>query len=56
MIMHESIFITPQASLDEGRISWLYIDAAEDTLVESNLDEMYATDMPPLSTIEWEMR
>ena len=54
--MHGSILMTPFTAQDESRRSWLHIDATENTMVEDRIDEMYATNAPPLHGPEWGMR
>lgn len=53
--MQESIFATPAALLDESRVSWMFTDAAEDTMLDANRDQLYATDEPSLGLDEWPM-
>lgn len=54
--MQETIFTTPEAADDESRVGWMHLDAAENTMVEERMDEMFATDAPPLAQAEWGMR
>ena len=53
--MHESIFETPEQIQDDSRLSWLFIDPAEDTMMESNLSSVYGTERPTLGDDEWPM-
>ncbi|MDY0005152.1 MAG: hypothetical protein RBU30_27885 [Polyangia bacterium] len=54
--MQETIFEAPSLALDESRLGWLHIDAAENSMVEDRMDEMYGTEPPPLVQAEWGMR
>lgn len=53
--MQETIFVTPADAQDESRVGWLHLDAAENTMVADRMDEMFATEAPPLAQVEWEM-
>lgn len=53
--MQETIFESPAAEPESIRLSWLFTDAEDDTMVETNLDEMYAGHALALVTDDWLM-
>ena len=54
--MHQSIFEAPEQGRNDSRLSWLFVDPAEDTMMEANLESVYACDEPSLGVDEWPMQ
>jgi len=51
--MQETIFEIPEQTEEGSRLSWLFTDPTEDTLLDTQMEWIYATREPSLNVEEW---